>query len=190
MPLARPFIRRDGGGVGDVQRAELIAGDRLNRVRNGLDRLGATFRGYDDLLEAGRGGGFPGRWLSSAVGGCCMRAQRGRDCRGNFLVSFQRFSPIVVCRFENRESEALPGRTGSTAAPDCFHGAPPRPHNRSRCRGFDGPPAGRRFNTHTIMKTAYRLLQFCDRRRAVSLPFKSSPAHPPDHRRLAATRGR
>jgi hypothetical protein len=42
-----------------------------------------------------------------------MRAQRGRDCRGNFVVGFQSF-PFVICRFEKepRERNGLPGRTG------------------------------------------------------------------------------
>jgi hypothetical protein len=40
--------------------------------------------------------------LLSAAGGCCVRTQRGRDRRGDFLVSFQDFSP---CRFKKEPPE-------------------------------------------------------------------------------------
>src|SRR5262249_8009033 len=87
----------------DIQLAELVAGDRLNRIRDGLNRLGATLRGYDDLSEAAGGRGrFPGGLLR-AVGDSCMRAERGRDCRGNFVVGFQSFPLSFVVLKKNRE---------------------------------------------------------------------------------------
>src|SRR5262249_13865352 len=96
-----------------------------------------------------------------AVGDSCMRAERGRDCRGNFVVGFQGFPlSFVVLKKEPRARNGLPGRSGSTAAPDQTHGAPAPTARPVPMPGLnlDTPRAGRHFHTPPIRRV--RLVRY------------------------------